>query len=84
MELYIVNFYDHNESGNVDHSELYSTRKAAQHRFDYLQNHLNCYSWVYLWSTYASFGRIRCDELLDECRSCNGRDGYYHGDDSDF
>jgi len=85
MELpYIVQFYDANESGCVEHNELYTTRKAADRRFSFLKNHLNCYSWVNLWSTRVSFGRILCHECLDECRSCNGADGYYHGNESDF
>lgn len=84
MEPYIINFYDHNESGNVVHTEMYTTRKAAQRRFNILKNNLNCYSWVYLWSTYSIFGRIRCNKCICRSDSCNGRDGYYHGDDSDF
>ena len=44
MELYIVNFYDHNESGNVEHTEMYSTWKAAKRRFNKLKNKLNCSS----------------------------------------
>lgn len=84
MELYIVNFYDHNESGNVEHTEMYSTWKAAKRRFNKLKNKLNCYSWVTCWSTYSIFGRIRYNKCLCRCDSCNGRDDYYHGDDSDF
>lgn len=84
MALYIVNFYDNNESGNVEHNEMYSTRKAAERRYNSLANNLNGYSWVYLFSTVSAFGRIRCGECLKECRSCSGKDNYYHGDDSDF
>ena len=73
MELYLVSFYDNNESGNVEHNEMYTTYAAAERRFNTLKNKLNGYSWVYLF-----------DECLDECRACYGKDGYYHGDDSDF
>ena len=82
--VYLVKFYDANQSGNVEHNELYSTLKSAERRFDYLQNHLNCYSWVYLFDTVMSFGRIRQGKCLDGCSSCDGKDNYYHGDDSDF
>lgn len=84
MALYIVNFYDHNESGNVEHNELYSTREAAQNRFEELRDHLNGYSWVYLYDTFIKDGRFWLDDCLEECRSCYGDDDYYHGDDSDF
>ena len=84
MALYIVNFYDHNESGCEDHTEMYSTRKAAERRFNFLKNHLNCYSWVKLYGTYNDFGRIKYDRIIDRCDSCNGDDDYYHGDDEDF
>ena len=84
MALYIINFYDHNESGNVDHTEMYSTMKAAMRRYNTLKNKLNCYSWVKLWSTYSAFGRIRYDYVMCSCDSCNGNDNYYHGDDDDF
>ena len=84
MALYIVNFYDHNESGNVDHTEMYSTLKAAMRRFNVLKNNLNCYSWVILWNTYSTFGRIRYDYVMCRCDSCNGRSDYYHGDNDDF
>lgn len=84
MALYIVNFYDHNECGNVEHDEMYSTRKAAQRRYNKLANNLDCYSWVKLWSTYNTFGRIRYDRCIEKCDSCNGNGDYYHGDESDF
>ena len=84
MKLYIVNFYDENESGNVEHNELYTTYKAAYRRFNSLSNNLNCYSWVNLFESTTKFGRIKCGSCIDGCSSCNGRDNYYHGDDSDF
>lgn len=79
-----MQFYDANESGNVEHNELYTTLTTAKHRYNSLANKLNCYSWVYLWKTKSVFGRIRTDMLLEKCSSCHGRDNYYHGDDSDF
>ena len=82
--IYLVNFYDNNESGNVEHTEMYSTRKAAKRRYNSLKKNLNGYSWVYLFDTTTSFGRIKAGKCLEECCSCNGRDNYYHGDDSDF
>ena len=84
MALYIINFYDHNESGNVDHDEMYSTKRAAERRFNFLKNHLNCYSWVKLWGTYTEKGRVRYGDCIEDCRSCNGDNDWYHGDDSDF
>jgi len=84
MELYLVSFYDNNESGNVEHNEMYTTYAAAERRFNTLKNKLNGYSLVYLFDTIAKFGRVRTNECLDECRACYGKDGYYHGDDSDF
>lgn len=84
MALYMVNFYDHNESGNVEHNEMYSTLAAAERRYNALANNLNCYSWVYLYETVTQFGRVRMGDCLEECPSCNGKDDYYHGDDSDF
>lgn len=84
MELYLVTFYDHNESGNVVHNELYTTRAAAQRRFNSLQKNLNCYSWVYLYSARSFFGRVKSDKCLDYCQSCEGNSNYYHGDSDDF
>ncbi len=84
MELYIVNFYDANESGNVEHTELYTTQASAERRYNTLERKLNSYSWVYLYEAITSFGRVRCGDCIDCCRSCNGMDDYYHGDDSDF
>ena len=82
--MYIVNFYDNNESGNVEHNEMYSTRKAAERRFNTLKNNLNGYSWVYLFDTTTSFGRVRQGKCLEQCSACHGKDNYYHGDDCDF
>lgn len=82
--IYLVQFYDDNESGNVEHNEIYTTRKAAQRRYDNLANNLNGYSWVYLFDTYSTFGRIKSNKCLARCSSCNGKDDYYHGDNSDF
>lgn len=84
MELYIINFYDANESWAVEHNELYSTLSAAERRYNSLANKLNGYSWVCLSKTKSVFGRIRTDALLKQCMSCHGKDNYYHGDDSDF
>lgn len=41
MALYIINFYDQNESGNVEHEEMYSVKRVAERRFNFLKNHLN-------------------------------------------
>lgn len=84
MELYIVQFYDANESGNVEHNELYTSLAAAERRYNALVNKLNCYSWVSLFETVTKFGRVRCGDCVYSCSSCNGKDSYYHGDDSDF
>lgn len=84
MGLYIVQFYDQNESGNARHNEVYTTYKAACRRYDYLKKHLNGYSWAYLHAAKITFGRVRCGECLAECSACYGDDDYYHGDDSDF
>ena len=84
MKLYIVQFYDANESGNVEHNELYTTLKSARRRYASLAAKLNCYSWVSLYKTVSVFGRVRCGCVLDMCRSCKGNDDYYHGNDSDF
>lgn len=84
MELYIVNFYDENESGNVEHNEMYTSYNAASRRYNSLVNNLNSYSWVYLYNTTSKFGRIRMNECLGSCSSCYGKDNYYHGDGSDF
>ena len=84
MELYIISFYDANESGNVEHNEMYTTFAAAERRYNALVNNLNCYSWVYLCETVTKFGRVRCGDIIDSCSSCNGKDNYYHGDNSDF
>ena len=84
MDLFIVQFYDQNESGNVEHHEVYTTEAAAYKRYNGLSNSLNCYSWVQLWTAKSVFGRLRCNELIGKCNSCNGKDDHYHGDDSDF
>ena len=84
MELYIVNFYDANESGNVEHNELYTTQASAEIRYSTLERKLNCYSWVCLYEAIVSFGRVKCGDRIDSCTSCKGDDDYYHGDDSDF
>jgi len=84
MELFIVQFYDENESGNVEHNEVYTSEAAAQKRYNGLSNSMNCYSWVRLWTAKSVFGRLRCDECIGRCDSCNGKDDHYHGDDSDF
>lgn len=82
--IYIVNFYDHNECGNMVHNEVYTTYKAALRRFNMLKNKLNCYSWVKLSDTLSKFGRIFSNICLEDCPSCYGDDDYYHGDDCDF
>lgn len=84
MELYIVQFYDERESGNVEHNELYTTEKAAKRRFFSLKKNLNCYSWVYLYKAKTEFGRVRCGDSIDGCSSCDGKDDFYHGNESDF
>ena len=82
--IFLVNFYDNNESGNVEHNEIYTTRKVAERRFNTLKNNLNGYSWVNLYSTRSDFGRVRAERCIKQCLSCCGKDSYYHGDDSDF
>lgn len=84
MELHIVQFYNANESGNVEHNEVYTKYTTARQRFDYLQEHLNGYSWVYLYEGIISNDRVQLGDCLEECRSCDGDDGWYHGDESDF
>lgn len=84
MELYIVNFYDNNESGNVEHNELYTTFKAAKRRYNSLKKNLNCYSWVNMWNTKIVFGRVKYSRCLYTYNSCDGKDSYYHGDGDDF
>ncbi len=84
MELYIVNFYDANESGDVAHNEMYTTYKSAERRFRTLKRKLNRYSWVRIWNTVFDFGRVRYNKCVDYCLSCDGNDNYYHGDDCDF
>lgn len=82
--LYFVTFYDNNESGNVEHNEIYTTYGTAKRRYNGLANKLNCYSWVSLYKATSMFGRVRRDILLNCCRSCKGKDNYYHGDGNDF
>lgn len=84
MKLFIVNFYDSNESGNHDHHEIYTTYRAANRRFEYLKKHLSYYSWCYLMDTYSQFGRVKMNRCIQKCDSCFGEDDYYHGDDCDF
>lgn len=84
MQLYIVQFYDANESGNVEHNEVYTSLRAAERRYNALRNKLNGYSWVSLYEGVSEFGRVRCGRCICSCSSCNGKDDYYHGDDSDF
>lgn len=84
MKHYIVQFYDDNESGNVEHNEVYTTDAAARRRFDYLQEHLNGYSWVYLYEGIIINDRLQLGDCIEQCRSCDGDDDWYHGDDTDF
>jgi hypothetical protein len=84
MKLYIVQFYDHNQSGNVLHNEVYTTEPSARKRFEYLMEHLNGYSWVCLFEGITKFGRVRCGDCIAKCSACNGDDDWYHGDDDDF
>ena len=84
IELYLVQFYDENEYGNVVHNEIYTTLLTAERRFCSLEKNLNCYSWVYLSECTTYFGRVRGGKTIRECRSCNGEDDYYHGDNTDF
>ena len=84
MELYLVTFYDKNESGDVTHNEIYTTTKAAYRRFHSLKRKLNQYSWVYLYKMQSSFGRVKAGDCLDYCESCEGKDDFYHGDTDDF
>lgn len=84
MELYIVQFYDANESGCVEHNEAYTTFKAAEKRYNFLERNLNGYSWVYLWNARSVFGRVRQHNVIYGCSSCQGEREFYHGDDSDF
>lgn len=84
MEIYIVQFYDQNESGCVEHNEAYTTLRAAKKRYNTLKKNLNGYSWVYLWNTRSVFGRLRQHDVLYGCPACQGDRNYYHGDDSDF
>ena len=84
MKLYIVQFYDANESGNVEHNEVYTKDTTARCRFDYLQEHLNGYSWVYLYEGIIIDDRLQLGDCIEECRSGEGDDDWYHGDDTDF
>lgn len=84
MELYIIEFYDANESGNVEHHEVYTGWWAAMRRYNTLERNLNCYSWVCLYKGVSKFGRVRCGDILYRTSSCNGKDNYYHGDHDDF
>lgn len=82
MALYIVRFYDHQESGNVEHNEVYTSRRMAEKRVLSLYNKMDGYSWVYLYEGKVQFGRVHCGNCIIEHRSCNGND--YHGDTEDF
>lgn len=84
MKHYIIQFYDANESGNVEHNEVYTSKGAALRRFDFLRDHLNGYSWVYLYDGMIDNGRLRTCDCIEECRSGEGDDDWYHGDDCDF
>lgn len=84
MELFIVQFYDANESGSVEHNEVYTMGNVARNRFDFLKEHLNCYSWVYLYEGIIIDDRVQIGDCIEECRSCEGEDDWYHGDDTDF
>lgn len=83
-DIFFVNFYDHNESGNVDHEDIFVSLEAAKNRFDYLASHLNCYSWVKVFDSYIDNGRVMYADLLYECLSCNGDGDWCHEDDDDW
>ena len=85
MELYFIRFYDYNESGNVIHTELYSSFHGADKRLRELQEKLNAYSWVSMHKAATTENeRIVCGEVVAKCDFCNGDDNYYHGDEDDF
>lgn len=82
MTLYIVKFYDHQESGEVEHNEVYTSRRMAEERVFLLSNKMDRYSWVELYEGKIQFERVRCGNRIFSCRSCNGNS--YHGDTEDF
>lgn len=82
MALYIVRFYDHQESGNVEHNEVYTSHRMARERVLSLHDTMDGYSWVYLYEGKIQSGRVRCGICLISCSSCNGNS--CHGDSEDF
>jgi hypothetical protein len=82
MAFYIVKFYDHQESGEVEHNEVYTSRRMADKRILSLYNKMDRYSWVTLYEGQVQFERVRCGKCITDIRSCGGYE--YHGDTEDF
>lgn len=82
MALYIVNFYDHQESENIEHNEVYTSRRMARKRALSLFDTMDRYSWVYVYEGKIQSGRVRYGNCLFSCSSCNGNS--CHEDSEDF
>lgn len=82
MALYIVQFYDNQESGGIKHNEVYTSYRMAEKRVLSLYHRMDRYSWVNLYEGKIQFGRVHCGNCIISYSSCDGN--YHHGDSEDF